>query len=345
MSILYFFIFFTLVVFFHELGHLWIAKRAGIGVREFAIGLGPKLIRFRRNGTEYQLRLFPLGGLVKIAGMDDDGPCDPSEDYYTKPWVSRFALILAGPLFNFLVALGLFWLIFSGLGLQDKPSNRIEGTKPGLPAAMAGLKKGDLIVRFNETEITADNATWMVQTIRKSHGARFVMEVERGSQHLLFKITPQVLVTENISLAGFILETGARHRYGLWQGFTLSLQQIERSMEGVTAGLALLGTGRVGIDSLMGPVGIVRLTGSAAQAGWVDFLFLMAFLSVNLGLLNLLPIPALDGGRLLFLLIERIIGRPVDPKKENWVHMMGFVLLIALMVYVTVHNDLGLLKP
>jgi regulator of sigma E protease len=169
------------------------------------------------------------------------------------------------------------------------------------------------------------------------------MFVFRSGTTYALKIAPQYRADEQSVRAGFMLGAGAVRRAGPLAGSLLALQQIERSITYVTAGVAMLVSGRIGLDQMAGPIGIAKLAGDAGASGPVDFLLFLAFISVNLGLLNLLPIPALDGGRLLFLLAELFTRKPVNKGIENMVHTFGFVLLLTLLIYITLHNDLAML--
>ncbi|MFA5929154.1 MAG: site-2 protease family protein, partial [Candidatus Margulisiibacteriota bacterium] len=165
-SMIYFAILFGLVVFFHELGHLLLAKKAGIGVSEFAIGLGPCLFRTTKGETVYKINLLPLGGMVKIAGIDDQGDCPTEKNFYQKSWLARFSVILAGPLMNFVLAFFLFFTVYSIIGIPYTPSNKVEKVFAGMPAEKAGLVPGDLIVGIDQTNISRDNASEIVALIK-----------------------------------------------------------------------------------------------------------------------------------------------------------------------------------
>ncbi|MFC1478630.1 RIP metalloprotease RseP [Candidatus Margulisiibacteriota bacterium] len=343
LNIIYFAIFFSMVVFVHELGHLLMAKKAGIGVPDFAIGFGPTLIARKYNGTTYKINLLPLGGFVKINGLDDNEECDPEQNYYNHSWSSRFSVILAGPLMNFALAFLLFYIIFSVIGLPSIPSNTVASVLPDTPAAKAGLMAGDRIIMFNNIEISDKNMMEVVQSIRQSKGESFRMVVGRGGQQHVLSIKPHYFEKEGISLSGFTPGIAAYKRAGPISGIIMAYRQFERSITYVVTGFVMLISGKIGFNQFIGPVGIAKLAGDAGRSGIVDFLFFVAFINVNLGIINLFPFPALDGGRLIFLGVELATGRPVNKEKENLVHNIGMVMLLTLLIYITLHNDLGVL--
>lgn len=396
----------SVLIFFHELGHLVMAKRAGILCREFAIGFGPKLLAFQRGETRYTLRLFPIGGYVRMAGedpelldlkrgqriaytLDAEGrvdhlyteprwfppqameahlvAADLEEELYVEvedeegtvrlpvhPWAmlhqgnnpiqiaprdrqfagkslwDRFLTIIAGPAMNFFLAVVVF--IIAGL-MMGVPVNKpiVGAVEPGTPAAGAGLQSGDRILTINSVPVK--NWEELVNTVSASPGQQMVLEVERGGERLRVEVTPEE-VSEGVGRLGIYQ---AKDR-SLWQAIPFGFQQTWFFTMAILQGFGMLLTGHAGIEDLSGPVGIFQLTGDVAAQGIGSLLIWTAFLSINLGIFNILPIPALDGGRLMFLAFEAVRGKPVDPQKESMVHLVGFAFLMLLMIVVT-YND------
>ncbi|MFH1429296.1 MAG: RIP metalloprotease RseP [Candidatus Margulisiibacteriota bacterium] len=343
LNLIYFAIFFSMVVFVHELGHLLMAKKAGIGVPDFAIGFGPTLVSREYNGTTYKINILPLGGFVKINGLDDSLDCPPEQNYYNHSWSSRFSVILAGPLMNFALAFVLFYIIFSVIGLPSTPSNTVDSVLPDTPAAHAGLMPGDRITMFNNIEVNNKNMIEVVNAIRQSKGETFQLLVKRDGYQQALSITPHYFEKEGVSLSGFSPGIAARERAGPIKGIIMAYRQFEKSITYVVTGFVMLISGKIGFNQFIGPIGIAKMAGEAGRSGIIDFLFFVAFINVNLGIINLFPFPALDGGRLIFLGVELITGRSINKEKENLIHNIGMVMLLTLLIYITLHNDLGVL--
>ncbi len=324
------------LIFVHELGHFTVAKLAGIQVDEFSIGFGPSIISRLRAGTKYSLRLLPLGGYVKMAGME------PNEDHVNgfnkKSLAARIAVIMAGSLSNFLVAVLLFILTFSLIG-NAVPSNAniIGDVNHNSPAANAGLKAGDRIVRIDG--VNTINWNGVASIIRNKAGQPVTMVVERNNKSYSFVITPKYDPELKISRVG-ILPTIEWERQSFVSAVTIGLKSTIDLTHMILLMLAQMVTGNVSAQNIAGPVGIVQQIGESARGGPGTLLMVTGFLGINLAIFNLLPIPALDGSRLVFLLLEGVRGRPIDPEKENLIHLVGFALLMGLILLVT-YNDIA----
>ncbi|MFZ5597894.1 MAG: RIP metalloprotease RseP [Bacillota bacterium] len=328
---------FGLLVFFHELGHFSLAKLVGIKVYEFSLGFGPRIFSLSRGETAYNLRVFPLGGFVRMAGMDPSeeiAPEDREKVFSSKSVLQRIGVIFAGPAMNFVLAIILLAVVFMAYGLPDVPSTTVRNTLPGSPAEQAGIQAGDKIVEINGSRV--ENWDYLSKTVSSNAGKQLDITVERKGQRLTFKVTPYT--SENgagkIGIQPVPKKVGPVAALGLGAKYTwtMSKQIIEYLGLGI-AGKAPLELG--------GPVKIVSVIGEAVSStAWiVNLLGLSAFLSVSLGLFNLFPIPALDGSRIVFLLLEKLRGKPVEPQKENFIHMVGFGLLILLIMVIT-YNDI-----
>lgn len=319
---------FGLLIFFHELGHFLAARANGIEVLELAIGFGPKLLGWRRDKTDYSLRLFPLGGFCRMLGESPEEAGRPGS--FTEKSPGRRALVLAaGPAMNLLLALLLFFIIFFFfIGVQQLDSTSIGAVLPGTPAAEAGLQEGDEITAIDGEAV--DNWTDLVRAIEKKPGENITLTAKRSGEIKVFNLTAEI----DPDGSGKIGVSPHLERYRFGGALGTSFERFGF----IIASIAQVFTGRVPLD-VTGPVGIIKIVGDAAQTGLVNLLWLTGLISISLGLINLLPVPALDGGRLLFVIIEALRGRPLDPEKEGLIHFIGFLLLVALILLVT-YNDL-----
>jgi regulator of sigma E protease len=401
---------FFLVVLIHELGHFTIAKLVDIKVHEFSIGMGPRIFKLGKGETEYSIRAIPIGGYVKMEGEDEES--DDERSFSKKPILARLAVIAAGPIMNFILAIIVYTTIAlivgsytttisdidinypeykAGLRSGDKivkindkniatwdqyinelnrmkddtikvtvlrnqkeldfiikpakqrfigiapeiknsvPSTTISNVNNGFPAQKAGIKSGDKIIKINNKTIK----TWedVKKEINNPNKQEVSITVLRDEKEMTFTVNPveQIVVgftTEVERSFGYSVKTGIE-KTKLYLG--LMLEFLQRLVQGKVTGA-----------EIAGPVGIINLVGEAAKLGFRHLLDLAGFISINLGILNLLPIPALDGGRIMFLLIEFLRGKPLDPEKEGFIHFLGFVFLILLMIFVTYKDVLKL---
>ena len=344
MTLIYFVLIFGTIVLAHEFGHYLLAKVNGIHVVEFAIGMGPKLVGFHRNGTDYVIRLLPIGGACMFEGEDglNQAEGEPSPNSFNAaPVWARISSVVAGPLFNFLLAFVLA-IILVGFSGSDKPV--ILGVMDGYPAQMAGMEPGDMITRMNGEKIYLSREIYINTYLNGDKP--MVVEYERDGQLYTTELIPM-----------YNEETG-RHLIGL-QGygeavkaeglsiFKYAYYEVRYSFVSTIKSLKMLVQGEASKDDVSGPVGIAQVIGEVAEEATpygplvllLNLCNIALLLSVNLGVLNLLPLPALDGGRLVFMLIEAVRGKPIPPEKEGMVHFAGFVALMVLMVFV-MYNDI-----
>lgn len=327
------------LIFIHEFGHFLAAKRAGVLVNEFALGFGPRLAAFRRGDTVYALRLLPLGGFVRLAGMypprDAGEVPPPGRGFNDKTVGQRMGIAAAGPLMNVVLAAVLLTLVLAAVGVP-MPVPTVDAVEPGRPAAEAGLRPGDAIVAVDGRPVRE----WLQvqQAIAASPGRPLALTLRRDGRELELTVVPDEV--EGRGFLGIRPEARVRRLPPLaavvggvrWTGDIVTM---------TVQGLAAAVRGAGGAD-ILGPVGIGQQIGEASRHGLRTLLILAAVLSVNLGLLNLLPFPALDGSRLAFLFLEAVRGRPVDPERENWIHAVGFALLMLLLLVVTYRDLLRL---
>ncbi len=340
MSFIITFLALSFVIFIHELGHLLAAKRSNIGVYEFAIGMGPKIASLRFGETDYTLRLFPVGGFVKLAGMDD-----PQSDTHqfeenrsinaASKW-NRFLTISAGSIANVLLGFTIFVVIYSLLGV-NQPTTTIRSFSESSPAKIAGLKIGDAVMAINN--ISVKTGTDVINNLQ-SHptGQPITLSVKRGVDTIQLNLIPKLAGDRKI--IGVLFETSKTPKRvdpatAIQLGTIATIDNI-----GLTfVSLKRLVSGEVKPDQMTGIVGIVQIASFGFKQGLANFLSFMAMISISLGIFNLLPLPALDGGHLVLLGLEKLRGRPLNPKWEARVSNVGFAFLIGLMVII-LFNDL-----
>ena len=315
---------FGLLVFFHELGHFSIAKLVGIRVHEFAIGMGPKMLYKKKNDTVYSLRIFPIGGFVRMEGEDENSE---AEDSFGKKSVKeRISVIFAGPMMNFILGFLCFFIIFFHLGV---PSTTIGEIIPGSPAAELGLKASDKVIEIDGEYI--DNWEELVSMIVASEGNPIEIVYIRNGNTITQTITPTIDDESGRPMIGIVPGIEKSVLAAAENGF----MQTRLIFTEIIGFLQQLIRGQADTSDVAGPVGIISLVGQASRSGWIDVVGLAGLISINLGIMNLLPIPALDGSRIIFLLLEALRGKPVDPEKEAMVHMVGITLLMLLMIVIT----------
>lgn len=338
-----------LLIFVHELGHFLAAKWVGVGVVRFSLGFGPVVFARRIGETEYCLSAVPLGGYVKMIGQEDDGS-DPdprvalqTNSFAVKPMWARAFIVAAGPLGNFALAWLLFALLFA-TGIQVATS-QVGEVKEGMPAAEAGLLSGDRIIAVNGKPVRRWDE--VSEAIRGSDGAAVSLRVLRDHAEREFVVSPELSETQNIFgeprkdyLIGiapsgdFLIERSNPLR-ALWQGAAQTVEWI-----GLTfLTIIKLFQGTVDTSNLGGPIRIMQMAGQTAHLGLIALVTFMAVLSINLGVLNLLPIPILDGGHLAFMAIEKVLGKPLELRQREIATQVGMFLLICLMGF-ALYNDL-----
>jgi len=338
------------MVMIHELGHYMVAKWIGVKVIEFSFGFGPKIVGYQGKETLYALRLIPLGGFVKLHGMDAEvdangqaviAPTHDVQSFMNKPVWQRMAVIVAGPIMNFVLAIILFVSVFAYLGIPSAGTTNIIGSLvSGKPAATSGIQPGDKILAVNG-ESTLD-WTRLTEVIHAKPDQVLSLTVERGNgkQHQTVSVKTEKDAQTGYGMIGIAPEITYAHA-SILQSTSYGLERTLDFTKFIMVTLVQMITGKIPAE-VGGPVMIAQVIGEGAHQGLANLLSLTGVLSIQLGLINLFPIPALDGSRLIFLLIEGVRGKPLNPEKENMIHLVGFVLLMALMIAVTYKDVLRL---
>lgn len=323
-----------LLIVLHEGGHFLVARLCGMRVERFSIGFGPTLIGFKRWGTLFQIAPIPLGGFVQITGLNPSEEFDHSDPYVypNRPRWMRLATILAGPAANYVSAFVLMLIVVLTFGAQSKIMKIVEPL-PGKPAALAGLAAGDVLVEANGQAVSADAP--IINVIRAAQGSPVTIKVLRKSQPMTFVVKPEQAASGAYQIGIQIGPVDERTPVGLPTALHEAVVYPYYASVGTMANLYDLVRGRVHFRDLSGPIGITREIAKAADRGVVDYLEFVVMLSVYLGFFNLLPLPALDGGRAVFLLIESVRRRSVNPRVEAAVHTVGFVLLLGVLIIVS----------
>ncbi len=350
----------SLVVFFHELGHFLIARWCGVRILVFSIGFGPEIVGFNdRHGTRWKISAIPLGGFVKFFGDDNAAsvpdhasavgmdPSDRAQSFMFQPVLKRAAIVVAGPLANFVLAIAIFAAVFMLYGKQTT-SARVDSVQPGSAAAAAGFEPGDLVVAINGRAI--DNFAEMQRIVSTSAGESLSITVDRDGVQRVLSATPALKeVKDNF---GNVQRIGILGISRSMAAEDLKLQpvappqailmSVEETWSVVDRTLSYIGgviSGREAANQLGGPIRIAQMSGQVASFGFVPLIQLAAVLSISIGLLNLFPIPLLDGGHLLFYLIEGVRGRPLSEKAQEVGFRIGLAIVLMLMIFAT-FNDI-----
>lgn len=371
MTVVYAIIVLGILIFVHELGHFLFAKLMGVSVEKFSLGFGPKIFGKKIGETEYLLSAFPLGGYVKMFGEggfieggeqdprpeDENIPADTASEpvlreltedekarsFAHKPVLSRIAIVLAGPVFNLIFA----WMIFIVLCMMGVPTvtAKIGEALKDKPAARAGVQKDDVISSINGKPIKRWDE--VATGVASSNGQPISLSVKRGEQFVDFTITPEPRISKNLfgeKINGYAIGVASAGEviteyFNPFQAVIKGTEQTWKVIDITIMSLVKMVQRVVPMDSVGGPIMIAKMAGEQASAGIAPFLAFMALLSVNLGILNLLPVPVLDGGHLLFFFCELIFRRPVPQKVREYAQQIGMVLLLGLMV-LAFYNDI-----
>ncbi len=324
------------IIFIHELGHLIFAKIGKIGVFEFSIGMGPKLFGLKYKATSYNVRLLPIGGFVKLAGMDDaEDKIDKKYFFQNASLFTRFKTLFAGSFFNIILGFLIFFFILLFLG-KPKVTSTVESVLLDSPAYVQGIKPGDKLISLND-QIINDVATDFVMKVQNSQDS-LKLNINRNGEPVEVLITPFFDQEHNVNRLGVQLKVD-RYKLGVFSTIYEAVSMTKYSITQVFANLKMLFSGTVDLKELSGPVGIVQFASHQFNQNVTQFFSVMAFISIMLGVINLFPIPVLDGGHILFLLFEMIFKKPI-PKKALVVINNVFVLCLLFLMVFILFNDI-----
>lgn len=346
----------TIVVFFHELGHFWVARRAGVRVLTFSLGFGPEICGFNdRHGTRWRLAAIPLGGYVRFFGDDDAAstpdaaklaqmtPAERRESFFFQPVAWRAAIVAAGPVANFLLAIVIFAFVFMVFGKQVS-TPRVDQVNPGSAAATAGFQPGDLVLEIDGAPV--ESFADMQRIVGGNAGEPLRFVIARGDKQVTLTATPELKEVKdpfgNVHRTGLLgisrslaASDVTTQRFGPVEAVGMGVQETWFVVARTFGYLGGLIAGRESADQLGGPIRIAQVSGQVATFGIGALLSLAAVLSVSIGILNLFPIPLLDGGHLLFYAFEALRGRPLSARTQDIGFRIGLALVLMLMIFAT----------
>jgi regulator of sigma E protease len=329
------------LIFIHELGHFWAARATGVRVEEFAVGFGPPILKYKRKGIQYRLNWIPLGGYVKMLGEDNPEAIDAPDSFNNRPIWARFLVLIAGVTMNLIGAVLILTLLYNAYGVPTY-KYYVENVAEG-PAKAAGMKPGDILYSVDGQRITSFDV--FTNEVKAHRGGTITVQVERDGKQIPLTIAPvtkdgKTQVGISIGMKQEFVQTGS-----LLTNTQAALMQTGNLTYLMFDGVRQLVIGHVPLHDLSGPVEMIRITGQQAETGMPNFLYIVAALSVNLAVFNILPLPALDGGRIVFLIIEAVRrGKRVSLEKEASINFIGILFLLGLMVIVTFKDVFKLLS-
>ena len=347
-NLLVFILILSVIIAFHEFGHFLFAKICGVYVYEYAIGMGPKIISKQIGETVYSLRAIPIGGFCQLAGedLDEDDKKKIKKDrrLQNKTPFQRFLIMFFGPMNNFILAVVvLFFLALIWGGSTMKPV--ITEVEKNSAAAVAGIKAKDEVIEINNHKIsTSDDISLYLAVADPKEGSSFKVEHDNGTYDTI-KVKPKKVKVDGKDTYRYGIGMQQEETKGFGNAIVYTFKKTCSIFKQMYVTLAYLFTGHIKLNQLSGPVGIYSVVGKSREAGGVaNLLYLMAFLSINVGVINLLPIPAFDGGHILFIIIELIKGSPVKPELENKIHFIFLILLLLFMLVITFNDIVNLFK-
>ncbi len=332
MTAIYAILMFCVLIFIHELGHFVAAKASGVKVNQFALGMGPALFKFQKGETEYSLRLLPIGGYCAMEGEDTES--EDSRAFNNKPAWKKTIIVIAGSFMNLVLAVLLMTIVVYHIGTA---TTTVASLVKDSPAIEAGIMEGDKILKIDGKEIKEWNDVSAVVAGTTENQVDLVVE-RKGSEVAL---TSALVEQDGRKMIG-ISPTLEKSVSGALVNGPKATWNMTKSMYDI---LKQLFTGQVSTKELTGPVGIIYMVNETSKAGMINFLYLMALISLNLAIINMLPLPALDGGRLLFIIVRKFTGRAITDEMEGKIQTVGLLLLFALMIYVTWNDILRFIVP
>lgn len=327
LTLIYSIIVFLFVILIHEFGHFIVAKISGIKVNEFSIGMGPLVVDKTKGETQYSLRALPIGGYVALEGEEEDSK-DPRSFQNTSP-SKKIGVLIAGAGMNFLLAILAFSIFFMNVGIN---STKIESTILNSPAEEIGISENDKILEIDGVKIK--NWNDISDAINKSEKEFISIKFEHDGELLEKEFAPEI--KDGYKTLGVV----SKREKNLLKSIQNAFIQTFEIIKGVWIFLFNLFKGKQNISNLSGPVGVVKIIGESGKMGFIYFIFILAAISANIGAFNLLPIPALDGGKIFLILLELITGKNIPEEIENRISQVGLILLLGLVVYITIFNDI-----
>ena len=349
---LVFFAILSLLVFIHEFGHYIVARWIGVHVEEFGLGLPPRVIGRKIGGTIYSINWLPIGGFVRLAGEDEvphtSGLTQKNAKrlFWARSKKERAAILVAGVTMNFLLAVGITGYLLSQGVMEPSGRVRVEKVQPGSPAEAVGLLEGDVVIAIEQKQVSIPKD--LIETTRAHLGEQVTLTIIRDGKEMAVVTTPRKDPPAGQGALGVVITDLTLHTFA-WQEIPYQAVRINilRARDMVTGIAGMLGR-IISLKSpgsdVAGPIGIARFTGEAVKFGWKAVLEFMAILSLNLAVLNILPIPALDGGRLAFVFLEKLIGKRLRPAFEQSAHQIGIIILFGLILLVSINDILKLAR-
>ena len=347
-SIIAFVLILGIIVLVHEFGHFIWAKKFGVHIYEFSIGMGPAIFTHEgKDKIKYRIRALPIGGFVQMAGevYDDDDKIDKKKLMCNKPWYQRIIIIIAGVVNNFILALVLLF-VYALIWGAESNTPKIDSVKKGYPMAEAGIVKGDIITKVNGKKVNSFDKA-QILLILKSKNDTYKIEVKHKDGILqTYNVKPKKVYDKDIkmdrSVFGFTIKT-TTHK-GLGTSIKYAFTKFVGIIDTMWLTISNLVTGKLSMKNLSGPVGVYQVVDAGVAAGISYLIYLTAFLSINVGFINILPLPAFDGGRAFFMLIEKLTDKKINSKIENTIHTIGFILLLILMLVITWQDIIRIFK-
>lgn len=347
LTLLLFIVILSLIILVHELGHFLWARKFGVHIYEFSIGMGPVIYSRtgKKNKIPFNIRAFPIGGFVQMAGevYEDDTDIPKKKFMCNKPWLQRLMIIIAGVVNNFILAL-LLLFVYALIWGAPNIKSQVGEVSTEYPAYKAGIRENDRILEINGHKAKSWDVAQILLALKNDKKyTTFKVEHKNGKIETL-KITPKVEKDKDSkqerNVYGFGIKQDVKH--GFISSLKYSFQKFGTIVQSMAITIGSLFNGKLSLNALSGPVGIYKVVDQSASYGLSYVIYLIAFLSINVGFINILPFPAFDGGRVLFMIIEKIKGTPIDSKIENIVHTIGFILLMILMIYISFNDILRL---
>ena len=332
-----------IIILVHEFGHFITAKKSGVFIYEFSIGMGPVIHKHKgKDGIYYNIRAFPIGGFVSMAGevYEDDGKIPKDQFLCNKRWYQRLIILAAGVFNNFILAF--VFLFFIALIWMPTPISPILGEiQENSAAEEAGLKEGDEILAINGHKTSSWDAAQIYLYYKNDSGV-YDFKVLRDGEEKVIQVIPKTVLENDEERQVFGFKIASNEEKGFFRSIQYAWQKTWTIIHSMILTIGGLFTGKLSIKALSGPVGMYQIVGQSIQYGLSQMMYLVALLSINVGFLNILPFPAFDGGRIFFMIIEKIKGSKINPKLENTMNNIGFILLMILMVYITFQDILNL---